>query len=370
MADVRVPADRQLGRQRRGRRTTSADGQPQQPARSCRPLEQFAGWRQYVDPNTDDKAFATGRVALSLGRATGCTTTTRRRSASDLVVLPLPNFGDGPKSGQGSLSLGHQRRHQERAGRGRKFLDFLMSDGPVTAMTDANAAPPGTKTVSAPEQALQARRSARAVREAAARETCGTGAPTQDCVAIAAAGQRRPRPVISQEFSQGVLHGLQRRRRPGRSSTRRRAPSTSTSRTTTTMACTSPPDRRGVPRESPPAIRRHLSDPTSGRPSVHDPPPSRDGTPARAADGRAGGDRCWSCSCSCRSSSRSGCRCTTCGSTRATRPELDGARAVPAHPARPAVPRRLLPRPAQQLHVRGRSWCRCRPAWRSAWRCC
>src|SRR6476661_1910234 len=64
-------------------------------------VEQFAGWRQYVDPNSDDKASTDGRVALSwvghwqynpYAQALG----------SDLVVVPLPDFGAGTKSGQGS----------------------------------------------------------------------------------------------------------------------------------------------------------------------------------------------------------------------------------------------------------------------------
>lgn len=60
-------------------------------------VQQFAGWRQYVDPNSDDKAFTGGRVSLSwvghwvyndYAKALG----------DDLVVLPLPDFGAGPRA--------------------------------------------------------------------------------------------------------------------------------------------------------------------------------------------------------------------------------------------------------------------------------
>ena len=77
------------------------------------------------------------------------------------MVLPLPDFGDGTKSGQGSLAVGHQRASSKNGAAAAKFLDYLMSDGPVTAMTDANAAPPGTTSVTATLQALQPGRPAR-----------------------------------------------------------------------------------------------------------------------------------------------------------------------------------------------------------------
>ncbi len=62
-----------------------------------------------VDPNLDDNAFVHGRVALSwvghweyprYARALG----------SDLVVLPLPDFGRGSRTGQGSWNWGITNR--------------------------------------------------------------------------------------------------------------------------------------------------------------------------------------------------------------------------------------------------------------------
>ncbi len=116
-----------------------AEGNLNSPA-AVKAVEQFAGWRQYVDPNTDDKAFSDGRVALSwvghwlynpYAEALG----------SDLVVMPLPDFGAGTKTGQGSWAWGVGSSSKNGAAAG-KFLDYLLNDKNVAAMTDANAAPP------------------------------------------------------------------------------------------------------------------------------------------------------------------------------------------------------------------------------------
>jgi multiple sugar transport system substrate-binding protein len=66
----------------------------------------------------------------------------------DLVLIPLPDFGQGTKSGQGSFGWGIGASSDNAAAAG-VFLDFLMADGPVKEMTDANGAPPGTTTVTA-----------------------------------------------------------------------------------------------------------------------------------------------------------------------------------------------------------------------------
>lgn len=110
-------------------------------------LARFAGWKQYVDPNGDDLAFANKRVALSW---VGHWVYTQYSTAleDDLVLIPLPDFGQGSKSGQGSFGWGIGAKSDNPAAAG-VFLDFLMGDGPVKSMTDANGAPPGTTTVTA-----------------------------------------------------------------------------------------------------------------------------------------------------------------------------------------------------------------------------
>lgn len=107
-------------------------------------MKTFQSWKPYVDPNTDSNAFTKGRVALSwvghwmypaYSKALG----------KDLVVLPLPDFGNGPKTGQGSWSwgIGSHTKNGKAAG---AFLSYLLDDANVTAMTHANGAPPATRT--------------------------------------------------------------------------------------------------------------------------------------------------------------------------------------------------------------------------------
>ncbi|WP_328773197.1 ABC transporter substrate-binding protein [Streptomyces sp. NBC_00286] len=107
-------------------------------------LKTFQSWKSSVDPNTDGNAFAKGRVPLSwvghwmypaYSEALG----------DDLVVLPLPDFGNGPKTGQGSWAwgIGADSKNAKAAG---TFLDTLLNDENVAAMTTANGAPPATKS--------------------------------------------------------------------------------------------------------------------------------------------------------------------------------------------------------------------------------
>lgn len=111
-------------------------------------MQSVQNWfnKGYVDPNIDDAAFTSGRVALSwvghwaykdYAKAVG----------TDLVVLPLPNFGKGSKTAQGSWNWGittncPNRECQKSA---MKFLEFLLQPEEVLAMANVNGAVPGTK---------------------------------------------------------------------------------------------------------------------------------------------------------------------------------------------------------------------------------
>ncbi|MEJ2181533.1 MAG: extracellular solute-binding protein [Gammaproteobacteria bacterium] len=98
----------------------------------------------YVDPNLDDAAFRVGRVAISW---VGHWEYARYKEAhkQDLMVLPLPDFGHGSRTGQGSWNWGITRnsQHPEAAA---QFIAFLLQTGEVLAMSNANAAVPGTKS--------------------------------------------------------------------------------------------------------------------------------------------------------------------------------------------------------------------------------
>jgi multiple sugar transport system substrate-binding protein len=192
-------------------------------------VKKVVALRQYVDPDTDDKAFANGRVALSwvghwvyndYAKALG----------DNLVVLPLPDFGSGTKSGLGSWAWGIGAE-TTKAAAAAKFLDFLVSDASVQRMTDGNGAPPATTTVLATSKLY------------------GSGGPLElfaSCWRRRAGTRRPPAPA---SWSPARPPPATRRsrpssRRPGRPPTRvatsrRRStmpprPSTWTSRTTTT----------------------------------------------------------------------------------------------------------------------------------------
>lgn len=97
-----------------------------------------------VDLNLDDAAFVAGRVALSwvghweYGRY-------REAAGDDLAVLPLPDFGNGTRTGQGSWNWGLTRdcRNPDAAVR---FLEFLLAPDEILAMTEVNGAVPATRT--------------------------------------------------------------------------------------------------------------------------------------------------------------------------------------------------------------------------------
>lgn len=105
-------------------------------------LTQVAGWKPFVDSNADSKAFPDGRVALGIGGHWNYPTYSEALG-DDLLVMPLPDFGTGAKAGAGSLTWGIGSGTQDGTAAGA-FMDYLLNDESVTAMTQANGAPPAT----------------------------------------------------------------------------------------------------------------------------------------------------------------------------------------------------------------------------------
>lgn len=105
-------------------------------------MQQMQSWLQagYVDANVDDAALVSGRVALSwvghweypnYAAALG----------DDLLVLPLPDFGRGTRTGQGSWAWGISAKGK-KADAAARFLQFLLQPDEVLAMANANGAVP------------------------------------------------------------------------------------------------------------------------------------------------------------------------------------------------------------------------------------
>lgn len=97
----------------------------------------------FVDPNLDDAAFVSGRVALSW---VGHWEYPRYAEAlgDDLVVLPLPDLGNGSRTGQGSWVWGVTQRCSNPKAAAR-LLEFLLQPDEILAMASANGAVPATR---------------------------------------------------------------------------------------------------------------------------------------------------------------------------------------------------------------------------------
>lgn len=100
------------------------------------------GWTQAIVDRNDD--FEKGRTALSwIGhwKYRGY----QKALGDDLVLLPLPDFGHGSKTGMGSLSWSITSTCSEPEG-AWAFLSYLLSPAEILRMTNANGALPARKS--------------------------------------------------------------------------------------------------------------------------------------------------------------------------------------------------------------------------------
>ncbi len=114
-------------------------------AASVAAMERLQRWMRggLVDPNLDDAAFTEGRVALSW---VGHWEYPRYAEAfDDLVIVPLPDFGQGTKTGQGSW-LWTISKHCSDPGAAAALLAFLLEPSEVIKMTEANGAVPARRS--------------------------------------------------------------------------------------------------------------------------------------------------------------------------------------------------------------------------------
>lgn len=112
--------------------------------RAVAALTRLQSWLQhgYVDPNIDTNSFVRGRVALSW---CGHWEYPRYKKmlGDDLVIMPLPDFGNGSKTGMGSWNWAITR-YCKNPDAAVRFLEFLLRPEEVLAMSNANGAVPAT----------------------------------------------------------------------------------------------------------------------------------------------------------------------------------------------------------------------------------
>lgn len=171
-------------------------------AKAIAAVKTWATWKQYSDPSADDKAFSSKRVALAwVGH--WAYPAYKAALGKDLVVIPLPDFGMGTKSGQGSHSWGMSSKISgaEQAG-AAAYLNYIEQDKWINNVTDQNGAVPATKTSLVRNVNYQKGGDLYLYGQQLA-ASCGIGALTRKCVTV-------PRtispawPVIGSQFSKAM----------------------------------------------------------------------------------------------------------------------------------------------------------------------
>ena len=111
-------------------------------------MKHFQDWvkKGYVVPaSAGDDAFYGKKNAALAFVGHWMWTPHHKGLGDDLVLLPVPKFGDKQATGMGSWCWGitSSSKHQEATG---KLLEFLLSDDEILPLTNRNGAVPGTKT--------------------------------------------------------------------------------------------------------------------------------------------------------------------------------------------------------------------------------
>lgn len=114
---------------------------------TLRMLERMQGWieRRWVDANVDDAAFTEGRVALSWSGHWNYGAYADRWG-DDVVAIPLPDFGESSRTGQGSWVWAVTRAAEDLE-LAADWIRFVLSPTEIRAMTEANAAVPARVSV-------------------------------------------------------------------------------------------------------------------------------------------------------------------------------------------------------------------------------
>jgi multiple sugar transport system substrate-binding protein len=100
------------------------------------------GWTKVVSDRQND--FTTGKTALSWRGHWGYPPY-RKALGNDLVLMPLPDFGKGVKTGMGSLAWGISSTCREPEG-AWAFISYLLTPKEIVRMTNVNAAVPARRS--------------------------------------------------------------------------------------------------------------------------------------------------------------------------------------------------------------------------------
>ncbi len=105
-------------------------------------MEHFQNWAEkgLIDPNTDGRAFLDRRVAISW---VGHWEFPRYHEelGEDLVLMPLPDYGNGTRTAMGSWCWGITQACSNRKA-AMQFIEFLLQPQEILAITKANGAVP------------------------------------------------------------------------------------------------------------------------------------------------------------------------------------------------------------------------------------
>lgn len=116
---------------------------------SVKALTTFQSWFTdgLVHFNDDDTAFVSGQAAISwVGH--WMLNDYKQKFGDDLIILPLPDFGKGSKTGMGSWQWGITTG-AKNADAAWSFLSYLMQTDEVLSMANANGAVPALKSAAA-----------------------------------------------------------------------------------------------------------------------------------------------------------------------------------------------------------------------------
>lgn len=122
-----------------------ADGTLNSP-QAVRGLGVFQSWFKdgLVNYNEADNAFVQGQAAISLVGHWQYNDY-KKAFGDDLLILPLPNFGQGSKTGLGSWQWGVSSRAKD-VDAAWSFINFLLKPENIVQMTKANGAVPATRS--------------------------------------------------------------------------------------------------------------------------------------------------------------------------------------------------------------------------------